>query len=91
MEWATTTHSSSVLASTNVCAAFSPSSRTMFSHVCEIERSSCSSVLSFRWNVDSERRDGDKGVMTGVVGRGTGVDVGVDGPLNDARRLLMGI
>lgn len=79
------THSSSVLVSTRVCAAFSPSTRTRSSHVCEIDRSSCRSVLAFLWIVVSEVREGDPG----VPGCFTGEDVGVEGPRNEARRLLM--
>ena len=46
------TYSSSVLASTNARAAFSPSRRTMSTNVCDVEPSSWRSVLSLRWIVD---------------------------------------
>ena len=82
-------HSRSVRASTSSLAAFNPSISTKSSHVSVMERSSCRSILVLRWKVDSVCLEGEAGKLGGL--NFSGEDEGVEGPLNDASRLMKSV
>ena len=68
-------------------AAFKPCPETRSSHSSVILRSSNSWLLSVRWCGSSVSLWGDAGVLG--CRAATGEEEGVDGPLKDARRLLI--